>query len=171
MSELRQRPLLLQAHLHRCRIEPLLQRKTSTGWVDLLFYDIDLAIDAMIDSSDSGEPRSIGYVGNIVTLWERLVEREVEVHLGSDQTSLHNPFQGGYFPADLDFEDATTMLSSNPEGFAELVRDSLIRHVEAVNTMVERGMYFWDYGNAFLLEAERAGASIKMNKKSIYLLI
>ncbi|MEC8979552.1 MAG: urocanate hydratase [Candidatus Thermoplasmatota archaeon] len=136
------------------------EKRHQQGWVDLLFYDVDLAIDAMIDSSDSGEPRSIGYVGNIVTLWERLVEREVEVHLGSDQTSLHNPFQGGYFPADLDFEDATTMLSSNPEGFAELVRDSLIRHVEAVNTMVERGMYFWDYGNAFLLEAERAGASI-----------
>ena len=140
------------------------EKRHQQGWVDLLFYDVDLAIDAMIDSSDSGEPRSIGYVGNIVSLWERLVERKVEVHLGSDQTSLHNPFQGGYFPAGLDFEDATTMLSSNPEGFAELVRDSLIRHVEAVNTMVERGMYFWDYGNAFLLEAERAGASITDEK-------
>ncbi|CAI8217443.1 MAG: Urocanate hydratase [Methanobacteriota archaeon] len=136
------------------------EKRHQQGWVDLLFYDVDSAIDAMIDSSDAAEPKSIGYVGNIVTLWERLVEREVDVHLGSDQTSLHNPFQGGYFPADLDFEDATTMLSSNPEGFAELVSSSLVRHVEAVNTMVERGMHFWDYGNAFLLEAERAGASI-----------
>ena len=136
------------------------EKRHQQGWVDLLFHDVDLAIDAMVESSDSGEPISIGYVGNIVTLWERLVEREVDVHLGSDQTSLHNPFQGGYFPAGLDFDDATTMMSSNPEGFAELVRISLVRHVDAVNTMVERGMHFWDYGNAFLLEAERAGASI-----------
>ncbi|MBA46303.1 MAG: urocanate hydratase [Euryarchaeota archaeon] len=136
------------------------EKRCSQGWVDVLHYDIDQAIDEMVVASDSKQAISIGYVGNIVDLWERLVDREVEVHLGSDQTSLHNPFQGGYFPAGLTFEESTEMLSSNPKKFREEVESSLRRHVTAVNTMCANGMFFWDYGNAFLLEAGRAGADV-----------
>ncbi len=136
------------------------EKRCSQGWVDVLHYDVDQAIDEMVIASDSKQAISIGYVGNIVDLWERLVDREVEVHLGSDQTSLHNPFQGGYFPAGLTFEESTEMLSSNPNKFREEVESSLRRHVAAVNTLCANGMFFWDYGNAFLLEAGRAGADV-----------
>ncbi len=136
------------------------EKRCSQGWVDVLHYDVDQAIDEMVIASDSNQAISIGYVGNIVDLWERLVDREVEVHLGSDQTSLHNPFQGGYFPAGLTFEESTEMLSSNPNKFREEVESSLRRHVAAVNTLCANGMFFWDYGNAFLLEAGRAGADV-----------
>ena len=136
------------------------EKRCSQGWVDILHYDVDQAIDEMINASNSKQPISIGYVGNIVELWERLADREVEVHLGSDQTSLHNPFQGGYFPAGLTFEESTIMLSEDPKKFREEVQSSLRRHVSAINTMSDRGMFFWDYGNAFLLEAGRAGADV-----------
>ena len=136
------------------------EKRNSQGWVDVLHYDVDQAIDEMILASDSKQAISIGYVGNIVELWERLVDREIEVHLGSDQTSLHNPFQGGYFPAGLTFEESTIMMSDNPQKFREEVQSSLKRHVSAINTLSEKGMFFWDYGNAFLLEAGRAGADV-----------
>ena len=136
------------------------EKRCSQGWVDILHYDVDQAIDEMIDASNSKQPISIGYVGNIVELWERLADREVEVHLGSDQTSLHNPFQGGYFPAGLSFEESSIMLSEDPQKFREEVQSSLRRHVSAINRMSEKGMFFWDYGNAFLLEAGRAGADV-----------
>ncbi len=136
------------------------EKRCSQGWVDILHYDVDKAIDEMINASNSKHPISIGYVGNIVELWERLVEREVEVHLGSDQTSLHNPFQGGYFPAGFTFEESSAMLSQDPQKFRDEVQSSLRRHVSAINTMSERGMFFWDYGNAFLLEAGRAGGDV-----------
>ena len=103
---------------------------------------------------------SVGFVGNIVDLWERLVERDVYVHLGSDQTSLHNPYQGGYFPAGLRFDDAQRLMHEEPSKFKEKVKDSLRRHVDAVNSMTDRGMFFWDYGNAFLLESGRVGADV-----------
>ena len=95
------------------------EKRCSQGWVDILHYDVDQAIDEMINASNSKQPISIGYVGNIVELWERLADREVEVHLGSDQTSLHNPFQGGYFPAGLTFEESTIMLSEDPKNFVK----------------------------------------------------
>ena len=136
------------------------EKRHSQGWVDILHYDVDQAIDEMISASNSKRPISIGYVGNIVELWERLVDREVEVHLGSDQTSLHNPFQGGYFPAGFTFEESSIMLSEDPQQFRNEVQSSLRRHVSAINTMSEKGMFFWDYGNAFLLEAGRAGADV-----------
>ena len=136
------------------------EKRHSQGWVDVLHYDVDEAIDEMIIASESKHAKSIGYVGNIVDLWEKLVEREVEVHLGSDQTSLHNPFQGGYFPAGYTFEQASKMMSENPDRFRDEVQSTLRRHVRAVNSMCENGMFFWDYGNAFLLEAGRAGADI-----------
>ena len=135
-------------------------KRHSQGWVEQLAYDVDEAIDAMVDASDRKVGTSIGYVGNIVDLWERIVERDVFVHLGSDQTSLHNPFQGGYFPAGLSFEEAQSLMHEQPDEFKKMVQDSLRRHVTAINKMVAKGMFFWDYGNAFLLESGRAGADI-----------
>ena len=114
----------------------------------------------MVNASQQKKALSIGYIGNIVELWERLVERGISVDLGSDQTSLHNPFQGGYFPVGYSYDDAASMLSNDPERFAGEVRSTLRRHANAINTMSENGMYFWDYGNAFLLEASRAGADV-----------
>jgi len=136
------------------------EKRHQQGWVDHLSYDVDEAIDIMVDASDEKRGCSVGYVGNIVDLWERLVERDVHVHLGSDQTSLHNPYQGGYFPAGLSFDDAQQLMHKEPSKFKKMVQDSLRRHVGAVNTMSDRGMFFWDYGNAFLLESGRAGADV-----------
>ena len=135
-------------------------KRHSQGWVDEVSDDIDFCIDSMIESRDNGAAKSIGYIGNIVDLWERLVERNIRVDLGSDQTSLHNPWQGGYFPVDIDFSASKNMMANSPDQFTEAVKHSLIRHSDAINKMVENGMYFWDYGNAFLLECSRAGADI-----------
>jgi urocanate hydratase len=114
----------------------------------------------MIDSASRAEATSIGYVGNIVTLWERLAEREIKVDLGSDQTSLHNPWQGGYYPLQIDFENANSLMVEEPTKFKELVQESLRRQTAAINYMCDNGMYFWDYGNAFLLESSRAGSDV-----------
>ncbi len=135
-------------------------KRYSQGWVDEVSDDIDFCIDSMIEARDKGAAKSIGYIGNIVDLWERLVERNVHVDLGSDQTSLHNPWQGGYFPVDIDFSASKNMMANSPDQFTEAVKHSLIRHSDAINKMVENGMFFWDYGNAFLLECSRAGADI-----------
>ena len=135
-------------------------KRHEQGWLTTVTEDVDDAIDQMIQAADRKTPISIGYVGNIVELWERLVERNVSVDLGSDQTSLHNPFQGGYFPAGFSFDEASSMLSTHPDRFADEVRSTLRRHAAAVNVLSENGMYFWDYGNAFLLEAGRAGADV-----------
>jgi len=136
------------------------EKRHEQGWVDHLSYDVDEAIDLMINASEEKKGSSVGFVGNIVDLWERLVERDVYVHLGSDQTSLHNPYQGGYFPTGLRFEDAQRLMHEEPSTFKEMVQDSLRRHVGAVNAMSDRGMFFWDYGNAFLLESGRVGADV-----------
>ena len=136
------------------------RKRHQQGWLSTVTENIDEAIDLMVDSADRKSPLSIGYIGNIVELWERLVERGISVDLGSDQTSLHNPFQGGYFPVDHSYDDAVAMLSDEPERFAEEVRSTLRRHADAVHHMSKNGMYFWDYGNAFLLEASRAGADV-----------
>ncbi len=135
-------------------------KRHEQGWLAEIADDVDDAIDRMTSAASEGRATSIGFIGNVVNLWERLVERGVQVDLGSDQTSLHNPWQGGYFPADMEFERAKVLLSSNPEQFKSAVQSSLLRHVDAVNKMAENGMHFWDYGNAFLLEASRAGADI-----------
>ena len=121
---------------------------------------IDDAIDMMVSNAEDGKAISIGLVGNIVELWERCVERNIRADLGSDQTSLHNPYQGGYFPADRSYEESAAMLSNEPEQFKIEVQSTLRRHATAINTMADRGMYFWDYGNAFLLEASRVGADV-----------
>jgi urocanate hydratase len=135
-------------------------KRHEQGWLTNVSEDVDQAIDMMVEAAQDGTPISIGFIGNIVELWERLVEREVEVDLGSDQTSLHNPYQGGYFPANRTYDECVTMMSAEPDRFKEEVQATLRRHADAVNTMVERGMYFWDYGNAFLLEASRVGADV-----------
>lgn len=142
-------------------INPIAAKKRhEQGWLSEYHKDVDIVIDRMLEAKESGLAISIGHVGNIVDLWERLVERGIEIDLGSDQTSLHNPWQGGYFPVGISFEESKNMISTEPEKFAEAVRNSLRRHADAVNAMVDRGTYFWDYGNAFLLEADRAGAKV-----------
>jgi len=112
------------------------------------------------------EPLALAYVGNIVDLWERFVQADVEVELGSDQTSLHIPYTGGYYPVGLSLEQARELMGRDPEGFKERVHESLRRQMDAINTLADRGMAFWDYGNAFLLEASRAGAAVAGERPS-----
>ena len=135
-------------------------KRHEQGWLEQIAFDVDDAIDRMMKASAQGQATSIGFIGNIVDLWERLNEREIRVDLGSDQTSLHNPWQGGYFPAGIEFDEAKRMISEDSVRFKREVEASLRRHAAAVNSMVDSGMHFWDYGNAFLLEASRAGADI-----------
>ena len=140
---------------------PIAARKRhSQGWVEQISENVDEAIDLMLESANQKIGTSIGFIGNIVELWERLVERDVMVHLGSDQTSLHNPYQGGYYPANLSFEESQELMHTSPDEFKLAVQSTLQRHVLAINSMSEKGMFFWDYGNAFLLEAGRANSDI-----------
>ncbi|MBS4014290.1 MAG: urocanate hydratase [Bacteroidetes bacterium] len=132
----------------------------SQGWVDEVYEDIDLLINRVEEAKNNKEAVSLAYQGNIVELWERFAERKVKVELGSDQTSLHNPYSGGYYPAGLGFEEANDMMANDPLKFKIMLQKSLKRHVAAINAMTKLGMYFWDYGNAFLLEAGRAGADV-----------
>ncbi|HLN72580.1 MAG TPA: urocanate hydratase, partial [Prolixibacteraceae bacterium] len=130
------------------------------GWVDEVFVDLDELIKRMHTASENKESVSLAYQGNVVDLWEKLALENVHINLGSDQTSLHNPFAGGYYPAGLTLEESNKMMSENPSLFQEKVYESLNRQVKAINQLSGKGMYFWDYGNAFLLEAKRAGAMI-----------
>ncbi len=136
------------------------QTRFEQGWVDEVYDDLDKLIDRIEKAKKEKQGVSLAYQGNIVDLWEKFVKKNVTVELGSDQTSLHNPFSGGYYPVGLSFEESNRMMAEDPKGFRKKVKESLIRHVNAVNAMSEKGMYFWDYGNAFLLEAGRAGADI-----------
>ncbi|MCK3686005.1 urocanate hydratase [Maribellus sp. YY47] len=136
----------------------------SQGWVDEVFTNLDELLGRMKKARENKEAVSLAYQGNVIDLWEKLAEENFPVELGSDQTSLHNPFAGGYYPAGLTFDESVKMMADQPELFGEKVYESLRRHVAAVNKMTDRGMYFWDYGNAFLLEASRAGADI-LNEK------
>jgi urocanate hydratase len=136
------------------------QTRHSQGWVDEVFSGLDELINRIHKAKAGKESVSIAYQGNIVDLWERLANENLAVELGSDQTSLHNPWAGGYYPAGLGFEEAKRMMASEPEKFRQKVQESLRRQVTAINTLTARGMYFFDYGNAFLLESSRAGADI-----------
>ena len=130
------------------------------GWVDEVYTSLPEVITRMVEASAKRETVSLAYQGNIVDLWEELARRRLKVELGSDQTSLHNPFGGGYYPAGLSFDEANQMMASDPGRFREAVQASLRRHVAAINQLTANGMYFWDYGNAFLLESGRAGADV-----------
>ena len=132
----------------------------SQGWVDEVYTSLDELIPRIRKATEKKEVVSIAYQGNIVDLWERLVEENIKVDLGSDQTSLHNPWAGGYYPAGMSYEEANEMMASSPEKFKEAVRKSLCRRVKAIRALTGKGMYFFDYGNAFLLEASRAGADV-----------
>ncbi len=132
----------------------------SQGWVDEVYESLDELMPRVRKAVDANEVVSIAYQGNIIDLWERLVTEDIHVDLGSDQTSLHNPWAGGYYPAGISFEEANRMMAEEPARFQEEVQKSLCRHADAVNALTAKGMYFFDYGNAFLLEASRAGADI-----------
>ncbi|MBR1652651.1 MAG: urocanate hydratase [Alloprevotella sp.] len=136
------------------------RKRYDQGWVDELHTQLDELIPAIRKAQEEGRTVSMAYVGNVVDLWERLAEEDIRVDLGSDQTSLHNPFAGGYYPAGLTFEESNRMMAEEPEKFKEKVYESLRRQVAAINKLAARGMYFFDYGNAFLLTASRAGADI-----------
>lgn len=142
-------------------INPLAARKRyDQGWVDELHEDLDELIPRIRKAIKNKETVSLAYVGNVVDLWERLAAENIPVDLGSDQTSLHNPWAGGYYPVGQSFEESVKMMAEEPERFREAVRASLRRHVAAINRLSAGGMYFFDYGNAFLLESSRAGADI-----------
>ncbi|MEZ4921750.1 MAG: urocanate hydratase [Crocinitomicaceae bacterium] len=132
----------------------------SQGWVDEVITDLDKLCDRVREAKANNEVVSIAYQGNIVDVWEKFDEAGVYIDLGSDQTSLHNPWAGGYYPVGMSFETANTLMASNPELFKEEVQKSLRRHAAAVNKHTAKGTYFFDYGNAFLLEASRAGADV-----------
>ncbi len=135
-------------------------KRHKQGWVDEITTSADQAIDMALEFQAAKRARSIAYLGNIVDLWERMVARDIHVDLGSDQTSLHNPWAGGYYPQGMSYEEANTMMAEDPTTFKQRIQETLKRHVKAVNALVEKGMYFFDYGNAFLLESSRAGAEI-----------
>jgi len=145
------------------------QTRHSQGWVDEVFADLDELLKRIEKAKANKEVVSLAYQGNIVDLWEKFVKENIHVELGSDQTSLHNPWAGGYYPAGVSFEESKEMMANNPELFKEKVKESLRRQVNAINALTKKGMYFFDYGNAFLLEASRAGADImKPNGDFIY---
>jgi urocanate hydratase len=137
-----------------------LHKRHEQGWLDEVAADLDSVLGRIERARRQREPLSLGYLGNVVDLWERLAREGIPVELGSDQTSLHNPFAGGYYPVDLSFDESNDLMRSDPERFKEEVQCSLRRQVEAINALAGRGMFFWDYGNAFLLEASRAGADV-----------
>ncbi len=136
------------------------QARYSQGWVDEVITDISLLVRRVKTAMNRKEIVSIGFLGNIVDVWETFDREGIKVDLGSDQTSLHNPWAGGYYPAGLSFEESNKMMSEDPEKFRNYVRQSLVRQVNAINEHTKNGTYFFDYGNAFLLEASRAGADI-----------
>ncbi|MFN3342751.1 MAG: urocanate hydratase [Flavobacteriales bacterium] len=136
-------------------------KRYEQGWVDEVYADVDQAIDRAEEARSKKMALSIAYDGNIVDLWERLAQRNINVDLGSDQTSLHNPWAGGYYPAGISYEESNRMMAEEPEKFKEEVQKTLRRHAAAINKLSAQGMYFFDYGNAFLLEASRAGGDVK----------
>lgn len=139
----------------------------SQGWVDEVFTDLSLLIHRIKKAQQHKEAISLAYEGNVVDLWEKLVNENIKVDIGSDQTSLHNPWAGGYYPVGLSYEQSNEMMSNDPEQFKKEVQKTLIRHTNAINQLALSGMYFFDYGNAFLLEASRAGADI-VNKDGTF---
>jgi urocanate hydratase len=136
------------------------QTRFTQGWVDEVYEDLDELLSRIRKAKANKEAVSLAYQGNIVDLWEKLADSDIEVEIGSDQTSLHNPWAGGYYPVGLNFDESQNLMAFEPEKFKVKVQETLRRHVLAINKLTAKGMYFFDYGNAFLLEASRAGADI-----------
>jgi len=136
------------------------QKRYDQGWVDEMHDDLDELIPAIRAAVSAKRTVSMAYVGNIVDLWERLADEDIRVDLGSDQTSLHNPWAGGYYPVGLSLEESKRMMAEEPDLFKQKVQESLRRQIAAINRLADKGMYFFDYGNAFLLESSRAGADV-----------
>jgi urocanate hydratase len=136
------------------------KKRFQQGWLSELYYDLDPLLERAEQAKSQREAVSLGFVGNIVDLLEGLIDRQICPELGSDQTSLHNPWLGGYMPAGMNYDDGIRALKEDPQQFRNAVKASLIRHANAINTLSERGMHFWDYGNAFLLECSKAGADV-----------
>ena len=130
------------------------------GWIDEVITDLDELVSRVIKAKKLKEIVSIAYLGNIVNVWETFDQANITIDIGSDQTSLHNPWAGGYYPIGISFDDANELMANNPESFKQKVQETLRRHVKAINNHTKKGTYFFDYGNAFLLEASRAGADI-----------
>ena len=146
----------------------VVKKRFDQGWVDEIHTDLDKLIARIREAQAKKEAVSFSYQGNVVDLWEKLAEQNVAVDLGSDQTSLHNPWAGGYYPVGYSYEESNRMMAERPEEFKKAVQESLRRQVTAINKIAERGMYFFDYGNAFLLESSRAGADIMKGDKFKY---
>ncbi|MBD3370548.1 urocanate hydratase [Candidatus Fermentibacteria bacterium] len=139
-----------------------LRKRLDQGWLQEAENDLDRILSRVDTALSEKRPLSLGYRGNVVDLWEALDREGFEVDLGSDQTSLHNPYSGGYYPVGLTMEQSREMMRKDPQGFREAVHESLRRQVRAINGLTDRGMSFWDYGNAFLLQSSRAGADITL---------
>ncbi len=138
----------------------------SQGWVDEVFTDLQACLHRAVEAMNNKEAVSLAYQGNVVDLWEALVKNNIDVAIGSDQSSLHNPWAGGYYPVGLTLEESNQMMADNPTEFKKRVQETLVRHINAVNTLTEKGMYFFDYGNAFLLEVSRAGGDVLLKDGS-----
>jgi len=137
-----------------------IKTRFSQGWVDEVFTDLTQLTIRVKEAATKAETVSIAYEGNVVEVWERFADEDIHIDLGSDQTSLHNPWSGGYYPAGLSFDESKRLMADDPARFREAVQQSLRRHVKAINRHTAKGTYFFDYGNAFLLEASRAGADV-----------
>tara|TARA_R110002073_G_scaffold145532_2_gene297654 strand:- start:18010 stop:20034 length:2025 start_codon:yes stop_codon:yes gene_type:complete len=144
------------------------QVRLDQGWIDEKIEDLDALAARVKRAKENKETVSIAYLGNIVDVWEKFDTANIHIDLGSDQTSLHNPWAGGYYPVDISFEDANMMMAENPVLFKEKVQETLRRHARAINNHTAKGTYFFDYGNAFLLEASRAGATVYLDNKGNY---
>ncbi|MCF8274654.1 MAG: urocanate hydratase [Flavobacteriaceae bacterium] len=141
-------------------------KRHEQGWVDVLIDNMTHLIERVKQAQKNNETVSIAFIGNVVDVWEQFYNNDIFIHVGSDQTSLHIPWTGGYYPVDISYDDANKLISEQPELFKQKVQETLRRHADAINKHAERGTYFFDYGNAFLLEASRAGADI-MNENNI----
>jgi urocanate hydratase len=143
------------------------QVRLDQGWIDEKITDLDLLVERVKKAKTDNEIISIAYLGNVVDVWEKFDEANIHIDLGSDQTSLHNPWAGGYYPVDMSFEEANKIMANNPELFKTKVQATLRRHADAINKHTKKGTYFFDYGNAFLLEASRAGADVMSDNPTI----
>lgn len=147
-------------------VNPLAAKKRhEQGWVDELIDDIVILIARTKEAKSKNEVVSLAFIGNVVTVWEEFYKENLFIHLGSDQTSLHNPWAGGYYPVGLTFEESNELMNQDPDAFKTKVQESLRRHADAINQHTARGTYFFDYGNAFLLEASRSGADVMAENK------